>query len=61
MHLTNWQNVKIRPNYYSLQYNHFGAFFGINAADVGIYPKKGPGINLDLHLCTVPTVGLYKS
>jgi len=45
--------------YYSLQYNHFGSFIGINPAGLGIYPF-GRGINLDLQLCTVPTVGLYQ-
>jgi hypothetical protein len=35
-------------------------FFGINPAGLGIYPF-GRGINLDLRLCTVPTVGLYRS
>jgi hypothetical protein len=46
---------------YSLQYNRFDFFGGINnAADFGIYPF-GRGINLDLCLCTVPRVGLYRS
>ncbi len=45
---------------HSLQYNRFGAFFGINPAGLGIYPF-GRGINLDFCLCTVPTVGLYRS
>ena len=44
--------------YYSLQYNHFRAFWGICAANFGIYPI-GRGLNLDLILCSVPTIGLY--
>jgi hypothetical protein len=47
--------------YYSLQYNRFRAFFGINAADFGIYPF-GQGINLGRFTplyCS--TVGLYRS
>ena len=42
--------------YYSFQFNRF--FWGISPAGGGIYPSAR-GINLDLCLCTIPTVGFY--
>jgi len=59
--LNEWlAKIFVSDNYYRFQYNRFGAFLGINAADFRMYPF-GRGIHLDLRLCTIPTVGFYRS